>query len=73
MNQSEKAVENESHFLINCIQHQSLRQNLFSEIKFAGFLYMCVTEKFRYLLTSKTDIKNVGIFIKEAFENRKNI
>jgi hypothetical protein len=69
----QQAVEDEVHFLIQCPEYNSLREETLARIDVPGFSNYNENERFRFLLTSQPHLHLVGQFIIKAFDKRTNL
>jgi hypothetical protein len=67
------AVEDEVHFLINCPEYRSQREEMMAGLNIAGWSNFSDVDKFRYLLTSQPILNKIGQFIIKAFDKRSNL
>ena len=65
-----KHVENEYHFLIECSQYDSIRSEMFEQIRAVEFPMLNDYDKFIFLLTTQSVAKLVAQFIVDAFDAR---
>ena len=70
LDDNQKHVEDEFHFLVVCSQYDNLRSVLFSKIESPSFPSMSDKNKFVYLLTTPSVSKIVAQFIVDAFDER---
>ena len=70
LDDSVKHVENEYHFLIECSQYDSIRSEMFEQIRDVEFPMLNDYDKFIFLLTTQSVAKLVAQFIVDAFDAR---
>ena len=63
-------VEDEVHFLLHCQQHEKLRSEMYSKIAVPSLSDLTDRLKVKYLLTCENIARNVGQFVKDAFDKR---
>ena len=63
-------VEDEVHFLLHCQQHEKLRSEMYSKIAVPSLSDLTDRLKVKYLLTCENIARDVGQFVKDAFDKR---
>ena len=63
-------VEDEVHFLLHCKQHEKLRSEMYSKIAVPSLSDLTDRLKVKYLLTCENIARDVGQFVKDAFDKR---